>query len=251
MPRFSNRPALALFGGGVSLAAALVFAPPAASPGHPSATLPTGETCAQFRNGGIDMPTPYPETPKVDLTMYRSKDWRTNDLGSGKWVGAIHRNDKNAGDDSPLFQGLKPGDDGCLLFVLYTNALGDTASDAYLQLASAPLATKFQHSLICNHKTPHPPDVAPVVDSLADQCPDSSIVTFTFQALSGATVSKSWIATRAGVARDFQHTIDADNRRGGLYALRMSPSEMQSLVRLLGAVGPWFPCAESGCCRVF
>lgn len=182
------------------------------------------------------------ESQDIKFSIHSVKRWKDADLARGKWVGVVDRTDSTT-HASKIFPGLTAGKHGCLLFiVIQGNTAADTVSHAYLARQDEDLPVFLKNSLICWHSEEQ--DGKPEWKTTADECQRGSRIQYTFAINSDQQVTVSWTVSSRSLEPDFRDAI----RRNPETAQLPEPV-IQEVLEQLRASGPWFPCAETGCCR--
>lgn len=182
----------------------------------------------------------------LSLVLYRVKGWDDDNLSTGKWVGVVRRNDSNAGT-SRIFPGIKKF--GCVHMTMYQGASpAESLSTALLNRDGEAIPIRLKNSKICIHATKHV-DPQPAATTTPTVCPPGSRVHFTFQTDAKQTEYLSWTATDS-MEEDFRKAVEL--KYGDIRTL-VTEAQITKLAAAFrdGAAGAWYPCAETGCCRVW
>jgi hypothetical protein len=182
------------------------------------------------------------ESQDIRFIIHSVKKWKNADLARGKWVGVVERTDNTTGA-SRIFPGLTAEKHGCLLFIVTQgNTAADTVSHAYLARQGENLPVVLRNSVICWHADVQ--DGKPEWKTAADECPEKSRIQFTFAIDSDQQATVSWTVSSGELEPDFRDAIRRNPKTE-----RLPEPVIQKVLQQLRAPGPWFPCAETGCCR--
>jgi hypothetical protein len=231
-------------GGVLSLAA---FAPPAPvpaaqDPAPPEVRLQRAANCQRFLKVYAD-PSDFYKAPNGD-TLFRTVLFR-EDLptvtGQRKWIGAV----RVLTDHDEPFEGLKPEmNRGCVYFQANTSA--GQAKYAVLFDSLNHQVKAFNHKWFCIGY-PHDPHATPEWKTVPGNCTKKWLL---------------WLKTSQGQI-PYQHVLGrspnldlevnafVEKVQADLVKRGVKPPEIDKLIASIRGPGPWFPCAQTGCCRVF
>jgi hypothetical protein len=200
-------------------------------------------------NGNTGAHKDFNEGLGVTHRLYSMKDFDTDDLGNGKWVGVVYRSDHLTNVSSALFPPLNSEQYGCLMFIKYFDAaMAAVSSEAFFMVKNARFPWKLLRSAICEHDGwTHPPNTAPHLEPDAGNCKTGSLVTVTISSTSDVPLTVQYTTTGRGTKDDLRAALAGDSRFNTQYGT----AGINSLAAAFASAGPWFPCAAAGCCRVF
>ena len=182
----------------------------------------------------------------LSLVLYRVKGWDEDNLSTGKWVGVVRRNDTNTGT-SRIFPGIKKF--ACLHVTMYQGSSpAESLSTALLNRDGEAIPIRPKNSKICIHATKHV-NPQPAATTTPTVCPPGSRVHFTFQTDTKQVEYLSWTATE-NMEQDFRKAVQL---KYGEQRTIMTDPQIAKLAAAFrdGSAGAWYPCAETGCCRVW
>lgn len=243
-------PRLPLLSTGILAIAGLVMALGSAgfTPGHrshpalqarPPQAPPNEVPCRIFLARGVDKSHGVEDAEDKDLTLYRTKGYYEHVSRFPKWVGGVKVRD-NPG--SKAFPGLEKNDRGCIYFQPY--AVGNIP--AYAQLWDEKGEREpftYKHQLLCNGHSTHDDDVEPDWKETPNDCNTIQMVLNTTK---GPYV-KSW-----GRRSPMQAAVIVMQEvEDSLTKMGVPTDEIKRIIIATAAPGPWYPCAETGCCRAY
>lgn len=196
----------------------------------------------------------YPESnaPVVKVRHVRVGDWKDDNLGRGKWIGLVH-NYPASGAPSQLYPGLRPNMWGCVFFTVRKDRARKHYYEGTLFLAGEKEGTILSNAMICRHPAAHGQDVRPEHTTFANKCPQGSSVWLTFKAPSGQLMTTSFTVSDKGLEVDLKQAVGASIKTLAVPLESQEESKFLSDFAKATAdeAGAWFPCAETGCCRVW
>lgn len=210
------------------------------------AEIRRAQKCTVFLSHGTDTQysTDVTDAQGVKLTLYRSKAfWEDVDQlkAHKKWIGAVDLVDANT--TSRAFPGLTNPYRGCLEFKAGRNVPG---SGVHAQLYdSRGSLEEYEGRWVCPVES-HKPDATPAWAVYPDDCDNEG--TFWLTTSQGEITNENLV--RSASAPVQMSTLMAQVKRL-LDDKQVPAAEQTRIMAAMAAPGPWYPCAETGCCRAF
>ena len=194
-------------------------------------------SCTAFLKHGVDKSKSVNDAQGHSVRLYRTKGYYEHISKFPKWIGAV----KTGNDPSAAFPNLPKNSKGCIYFQPYAVGQAVPYAQLWSEASTTPIRT-YAGQLLCP-VTEHDTDVTPEWKTTPDNCTTILLVMHT----SKGEFSKEWVAA-AGLRAA---TINFKDIEQGLDSLKVPADEKRSLIAAAAAPGPWYPCAETGCCRAF
>ena len=215
------------------------------SVGEGPGAAPAPIKCDFFLTAGTDngVYTDVNDNQGVPVRLYRSKGFYEDVdhlIRFKKWVGGVAL---RSATPSAAFPGLTQNARGCIEFRAWTAQGVARHAQLWDSIPAKPPYT-YRGKWICD-VPPHDANAKPQWVQYPDDCDRSRLSVRT----SRGEVSVE--SPAAGPARAFSFVAFSAEVERRLRLRGVPPQERASIVKAFTAPGPWYPCAQTGCCRAF
>lgn len=244
-PRVPRHSSATLAVTGVALVlASMAFTSRRSARALPEASL-APPSCEYFLRNGADPDHWIDLTAKgVPVILYRTKSyWEDVEQVKShkKWIGAV----KLLQNPTPhAFPNLTPAHRGCLEFKASRVTQGE-AKHAQLYDSTGTLLHTYKGRWLCQVDE-HPSNATPDWETYPDAC---TRMTLWIKPKSGRDIPI--VSPRLPGAQTIQIAAFMTLVESTLRSHGVGPAERKKIRDAMSLPGPWYPCAQTGCCRAF
>jgi hypothetical protein len=210
---------------------------------HRSVLAASDISCKDFLESlNDDFDSDATDDRNAKVKLFRTEAWFediSTVVNTPKWIGAVRIGNK----ESDFFPDLPPNAMGCVRFQAYGAEEG-AAKLAELWDSDNVLKHSYSGKVLCiGYK--HAKDVKPERVEHPKNCDSYKIWIQT----KNGPYYREW--PEPGAPKPLMLMPFIGVIKQGLDSLKLEESEVKMILDKFATPGPWFPCASTGCCRVF